>query len=57
MVKTIETVHPDQKACVGLVDIYEVQLLADERLHFVVIEDGCVERSQSHLDGNWEPVQ
>ena len=56
MVNIIDTVLPN-KACVGLVGIYEVQLLADGSLRFAVIEDECEESGLTTLDGDWLPAQ
>lgn len=57
MVKIIETVLPDYKKCIGVVGIYEVQLLADGSLRFVVIEDECPTRARATLTGDWIPAQ
>ena len=57
MVKIIETVLPDYKKCIGVVGIYEVQLLADGSLQFVVIEDECPTRARATLSGEWMPAQ
>ena len=57
MVKIIDTVLPDHKACIGVVGIYEVQMLADGTLRFVVIEDECEIRARATLAGDWMPVE
>ena len=57
MVKIIETVLPDYKKCIDVVGIYEVQLLADGSLRFVVIEDECPTRARATLAGEWMPAQ
>jgi len=57
MVNIIDTVLPDHKACIGVVGIYEVQLLADGNLRFVVIEDECEIRARATLAGDWMPAQ
>jgi hypothetical protein len=57
MVKIIDTVLPDHKACIGVVGIYEVQLLADGSLRFVVIADECEIRARATLAGDWMPAQ
>jgi hypothetical protein len=57
MVNIIDTVLPDHTECIGVVAIYEVQLLADGSLHFVVIEDECKIRARVTLAGDWIPVQ
>ena len=55
MVEIIDTVI--NKECIGVVGIYEVQLLADGPIHFVVIEDECEIRARVNLAGDWIPAQ
>ena len=55
MVEIIDTVINAE--CIGIVGIYEVQLLSDGSLHFVVIEDDCAIRVRANLAGEWIPVQ
>lgn len=57
MVNIIDSVLPDHKKCIGVVGIYEVQLLADGSLRFVVIEDECEIRARATLAGEWMPAQ
>jgi hypothetical protein len=57
MVEIIDTVLPDYKKCIGVVGIYEVQLLADGGLRFVVIEDACPTRARATLAGDWMPAE
>lgn len=55
MVKINEAVI--SKECIDVVGIYEVQMLADGSLHFVVIEDECEIRARANLAGDWVPAQ
>ena len=57
MINIIDSVVPDQIKCIGVVGIYEVQLLADGGLRFVVIEDECEVRARATLAGDWIPAQ
>ncbi len=57
MVKINDTVVPGNKICIGVVGTYEVQLLADGSLRFVVIEDECEIRARATLSGDWMPAQ
>ena len=57
MVNINDSVVPDLIKCIGVVGIYEVQMLADGSLRFVVIEDECEIRARATLAGDWMPAQ
>lgn len=57
MVKIVESVLPESSACIDIVGSYEVHLLADGSLRFVVVEDECEIRARVNLAGDWVPAQ
>jgi hypothetical protein len=57
MVKIRDSVLPDHKTCIDLIGTYDVQLLADGSLNFVVIEDDCEIRARATLAGVWIPAR
>jgi hypothetical protein len=55
MVEIIDTAI--NKECIGMVGIYEVQLLADGSLHLIAIENEYDIRIRANQAGNWVPAQ